>query len=267
MRFIFGRKYNEKVTNEENNKSDIPGMSHITVGRKYNTNKVANVECNKNNSLENIDIKGQCFLLIFLKSGSLTFCLNGKKSIFSAPTFICFDETENPKFISNDNADYYSQMFREEYRKYKFISFCSNRGGVEGFKISSMWAHYGNNHKGVCIEIDTDLLAYEGKIQSDYVDYTNDLTGGFFDVSDFYKTFDNNIKTILFSKSEEWGYEQEYRFVTKDFAYLDISNAITAIYCGCRMCNTHIKHIASFGYETKKMKLALLSRRLTDGLL
>ena len=116
-------------------------------------------------------------------------------------------------------------------------------------------------------EIDTDLLAYEGKIQSDYIDYTNDLTGGFFDVSDFYKTFDNNIKTILFSKSEEWGYEQEYRFVTKDFSYLDISNAITAIYCGCRMCNTHIKHIESFGYETKKMKLALLSRRLTDGLL
>ncbi len=205
-----------------------------------------------------------CKYIIPFKQLRFSSILNTNDPSESNPKFIYGESC--PTKLLNDNADYYSQMFREEYRKYKFISFCSNRGGVEGFKISSMWAHYGNNHKGVCIEIDTDLLAYEGKIQSDYVDYTNDLTGGFFDVSDFYKTFENNIKTILFSKSEEWGYEQEYRFVTKDFAYLDISNAITAIYCGCRMCNTHIKHIASFGYETKKMKLALLSRRLTDGL-
>lgn len=206
-----------------------------------------------------------CKYIIPFKRLRFSSILNTNDPSESNPKFIYGESC--PTKLLNDNADYYSQMFKAEYRKYKFISFCSNRGGVEGFKISSMWAHYGDNHKGVCIEIDTDLLVYEGKIQSDYIDYTNDLTGGFFDVSDFYKTFDNNIKTILFSKSEEWRYEQEYRFVTKDFAYLDISNAITAIYCGCRMCNTHIKHIASFGYETKKMKLALLSRRLTDGLL
>ena len=83
MRFKFGRKHNEnKATNEGNEKSDMSNMTHITIGRKYNTNKVANVECKKNNSLENIDIKGQCFLLIFLKSGSLTFCLNGNENVF-----------------------------------------------------------------------------------------------------------------------------------------------------------------------------------------
>lgn len=116
MRFKFGRKHNEnKATNEENEKSDMSNMTHITTGRKYNTGKVANVECKKNNSLESIDIKGQCFLLIFLKSGSLTFWLNGKENVFFAPSFICFDETENPKFVSNNKADYYCIYFHPNY--------------------------------------------------------------------------------------------------------------------------------------------------------
>ena len=48
-------------------------MEHITVGRKNNTSTVALVECVKNGSLNNIDIKGKCFLLIILTKGKLEF--------------------------------------------------------------------------------------------------------------------------------------------------------------------------------------------------
>ncbi len=44
-------------------------MKYVTTGKKYNTSKNTNVECRKNGSLKNIDIKGECFLLIFLKKG------------------------------------------------------------------------------------------------------------------------------------------------------------------------------------------------------
>ncbi len=88
---------------------------HITVGKKYNRGKIANVECKKNDLLDNIDIKGKYFLLIFLKQGQITFELNGKEIIFKAPTFICFDETENPKLISKSMAEYYSIYFHPNY--------------------------------------------------------------------------------------------------------------------------------------------------------
>ncbi|MBO5332982.1 MAG: helix-turn-helix transcriptional regulator [Clostridia bacterium] len=116
MRFNFGRKQNANNTIiAENSKNEMLGTKHITTGRKYNANKVANVECKKNEELNNIEIKGQCFLLIFLKSGSITFCLNGVETVFSGPSFICFDETENPTYVSNNKADYYCIYFHPNY--------------------------------------------------------------------------------------------------------------------------------------------------------
>ncbi len=90
-------------------------MKYITTGKKYNTSKIAKVECKKNDSLKNIDIKGECFLLIFLKKGSLTFSLNEGVSCISSPTFICFDESENPICIANQNAEYYCIYFHPDY--------------------------------------------------------------------------------------------------------------------------------------------------------
>lgn len=116
MLFKIGKKHNaNKTTNEEISTNKMSSMKHITIGRKYNVNKIANVECKKNEELENIEIKGLCFLLIFLKSGSLTFCLNGVDTVFSAPSFICFDETENPICVSSDKADYYCIYFHPNY--------------------------------------------------------------------------------------------------------------------------------------------------------
>ena len=116
MRFQIGKKQNANNTaDKESNNDEALNIKHITVGRRHNINKIANVECKKNGELENIRIKGQCFLLIFLKSGSLTFELQGEKIAFSTPSFICFDEKENPVFISADDADYYCIYFHPNY--------------------------------------------------------------------------------------------------------------------------------------------------------
>lgn len=90
-------------------------MKYVTTGKKYNTSKIANVKCKKNDSLTNIEIKDECFLLIFLKSGSLTFSLEKGLSIFTAPAFICFDETENPVCIGKNQAEYYCIYFHPDY--------------------------------------------------------------------------------------------------------------------------------------------------------
>ena len=79
-------------------------MKHITVGRKYNEGKVAFVECVKNGALDNINIKGKCFLLVVLTKGKLEFKVGGEKVTANAPSFLCFDESENPMLVSKSKT-------------------------------------------------------------------------------------------------------------------------------------------------------------------
>lgn len=77
---------------------------------------------------------------------------------------------------------------------------------------SLMWAHYANDHKGMCFEFDLSLgfdnifpqmkLAAEGKVFYNWpskVNYCEDKKSG--------------IAKAFISKNEDWQYEEEYRFV------------------------------------------------------
>lgn len=90
-------------------------MEHITVGRKYNQGKVAFVKCEKDGSLKNIDIKDKCFLLVILTKGKLEFEVCGKKISAAAPSFLCFDETENPLLVSKLKAQYTCVYFHPKF--------------------------------------------------------------------------------------------------------------------------------------------------------
>ncbi|MBR5223072.1 MAG: helix-turn-helix transcriptional regulator [Clostridia bacterium] len=90
-------------------------MEHITVGKTYNQGKVAFVECVKNGSLNNIDIKDKYFLLIILSKGKLEFKINGQKITATAPSFLCFDEAENPVLVSKTKAQYTCIYFHPEF--------------------------------------------------------------------------------------------------------------------------------------------------------
>ena len=90
-------------------------MRHITVGRKYNEGKVAKIECVRNDRLQNIDIKGKCFLLIILTAGKLEFKVENERFCAAAPAFICFDETADPVLISKQKAQYTCVYFHPEF--------------------------------------------------------------------------------------------------------------------------------------------------------
>ncbi len=90
-------------------------MEHITVGQKYNRGKIAFVECVNGGSLDNIEIKNKCFLLILLTKGRLSFTVNGNAFTASAPCFICFDETADPVFGNPKNAEYSSIYFHPKF--------------------------------------------------------------------------------------------------------------------------------------------------------
>ena len=86
-------------------------MEHITVGKRYNKGKIAFIECKKNCSLDKINIKNSCFLLIILTQGKLEFQVNGKNITATAPTFICFDEKNEPILLKQSTAIFYAIYF------------------------------------------------------------------------------------------------------------------------------------------------------------
>ena len=90
-------------------------MEHITVGKKYNEGKVAFVECVKEGALDNINIKDKCFLLIILTKGRLEFRVGGKTVSATAPSFLCFDEADNPVLVTKTKARYICVYFHPKF--------------------------------------------------------------------------------------------------------------------------------------------------------
>ncbi len=85
----------------------------------------------------------------------------------------------------------------------------------KNYKNTTMWSHYADNHKGICLIFDllkanpfVDLnLVTQGPV--DYKNYTS---------INYLKSKINGIIKLFLTKSEFWQYEEEYRFIIdKDY--------------------------------------------------
>ncbi|ENA1765329.1 DUF2971 domain-containing protein [Flavobacterium psychrophilum] len=104
-----------------------------------------------------------------------------------------------------------------------------------------LWAHYGNSHKGFCIEYDLDILLNSFKTEKIFsfpVKYNN--TAPEIDFKDLTIKNDDLILKMTGFKSKRWEYEQEHRIITNSFGkQLYEFNALKSIYFGLRMCENH----------------------------
>ena len=109
------------------------------------------------------------------------------------------------------------------------------------FKNEPLWAYYGFNHEGFCIEYDLELLNHSYtdqpiyKIKVEYSETRPQLT-----TKDLDALRKNNFKPLLQkllgTKSKGWGNEDEIRLISDDPGLTSIKeNAVTAIYFGHRM--------------------------------
>lgn len=134
-------------------------------------------------------------------------------------------EIENIK-LSKEDMDFsserelqleeYQKIYREKVSRYGVLSLTSNINVNPLLSVCIpekkdprsnilMWSHYANSHRGFVIEFDPDFIP---NIEIEKVKYcTNRGRLTFEDIDD------NNFQQIFFNKSEEWGYEQEYRVV------------------------------------------------------
>lgn len=88
-----------------------------------------------------------------------------------------------------------------------------------------MWSHYANSHKGFCLEYDFKMLKELITLPLP-VKYSNDLPND----------IDDKLK-LIFTKSKEWSYEEEWRLVKPAEKCVSQSNIISpiAIYLGINM--------------------------------
>lgn len=70
-----------------------------TVGYEHNIGKIAMIQCIKNDTLTDIQIKGCCFLLLFIHEGSAYFKIGDNAFEAIGPCFVCFDEREQPELV------------------------------------------------------------------------------------------------------------------------------------------------------------------------
>lgn len=143
----------------------------------------------------------------------------------------------SPGFIGKSGNSTFMSLFYKLLFSYQQISLSMDYSGFKGCLSPMMWGHYGNHTKGVCIELDSELLnipkdaIWYNKIEYldsiPFIDFGNTY---FNDINDIKSFIENNIVDFFFKKHIHWKAENEYRIISNVHDYLSIENAITAIY-------------------------------------
>jgi len=129
----------------------------------------------------------------------------------------------------------------EEVEQYKQVSFCLDYKDMKGYASPMMWGHYARDYQrgGVCIELDSmkvksgspNAKIYKGKVSYKINLTATDIGGVNQEKADAAQTFVvKNRKQLFFQKHPHWKSENEYRYLSKDCDYIDVSEAITMVY-------------------------------------
>ncbi len=75
-----------------------------------------------------------------------------------------------------------------------------------------MWAHYAKGHQGICLKLVVDLDKLPKGDLLEKIRYTTHYPG--IDGEDVVKGDEKALRTLLLTKSTDWMYEEEWRYIT-----------------------------------------------------
>ena len=151
---------------------------------------------------------------------------------------------------TDSNTDAHRVHFDSMYKfgeeiKSKIQAICFVYSDVyNGYENEMMWAQYTENHKGVCLELDTELFIKENshinifkfqninyELKEDEWVYWNRNLSKDQNIDQFIK---RNFENLFLSKSHYWEKEYERRLliVANDYYHLNIKESLTGIYYG-----------------------------------
>ena len=120
-----------------------------------------------------------------------------KKRLYGA----AFNELNDPMegfFISENFSETEWEAMREAKKKVRICSLSKT------YDNALMWAHYADEHKGCCIEVEIPDSTWKC-LEVQYLSTMPKLTSGI--------NPDEAIETIFGVKSDFWSYEQEVRYI------------------------------------------------------
>lgn len=141
--------------------------------------------------------------------------------------------------ISNKTSilsDYSFRKIRHELNSIKQISLTQD-GLKFGFAISAMWGHYGDNGNGCCIVFrkkTIEEVCKQKKYLFNSICYKEQAQPILYEKNK-YRTIHNYLnlesKSLFFTKTSDWSYEQEYRIITTkpNNNFFDFQDSIMAI--------------------------------------
>ena len=145
-------------------------------------------------------------------------------------------ETETQE-LNGDLSQEEQQDFKGILKK---IQYNIDNSGViafsEMYDCSLMWSHYADNHKGVCLKFSLQKW-HVMQAQLYPLIYSVGRIPLKLDQKSFY---DGQLfKAAILTKDEAWGYEQEWRAISRVFGNVDFpSEALIGIIFGCATSET-----------------------------
>lgn len=99
--------------------------------------------------------------------------------------------------------EYLQEIYNEVFSQIGI--FCVSAKGDS----TQMWAHYADNHQGICLEFNAELLTKSLGLMKKvhYNDTPNSIHSGFANMTE------KETIALFCSKQKEWEYEHEYRFI------------------------------------------------------
>ena len=134
-----------------------------------------------------------------------------------------------------------SVIFREIFRNWRISCFTTD------YKNGPMWAMYGDNHRGICVEFDGKHEFFEYLREVQYVNklYKMNLAVREGTSSEEIQSYKEDVDKFMFSKDEKWRYESEYRVIQppREAFPWPISGGLRAIYFGNKVEENKIAEI------------------------
>lgn len=158
--------------------------------------------------------------------------------IISNARYLSTDPGDKSSLTDAERNEAYSQILTSRIKD--LIRAEMSRNGVfvlaERWDCPLMWSHYGDEHRGICVEFDT---VHKNCRQLKKINYES---SGIIKTSELYLWKIENSKlakeqvfdTYFFTKSKDWQYEREWRDINEQSGVQFSPFLISAVYFGMR---------------------------------
>lgn len=139
-----------------------------------------------------------------------------------------------------------SEAVMEKLREILYFNEFDHRFGVyslsKRMNNMALWAHYGNHHKGYCVEFQNAGLF---SLAHDVI-YEHELPVRKLSTPVDHEKIGREFLEDLFTKAVDWEYEEEVRIVLRPGYQIFTPDALTSVILGKDMPDEHIRQIADW---------------------